>query len=110
VQHFSIRLIPPAPKDPPNTDHLECTPLPGTETAEKYGKVHFYVDRKLDLPVRVATVEKEGGNEITASFTNPKVNQGLAGSKLNLPELPGYSITEERLPPPQRPSARGKTH
>ena len=107
LRHFAVKLIRPGPKDPKNADHLECTPLPGTEMHEKYGKVHFYIDRKLDLPVCVKTVEKEEGNEISASFSKIRLNKGLAASRLNLPNL-DYPIKVERLPPPEKPFDKDK--
>jgi hypothetical protein len=98
VKHFTVKLIAPEPKDPPESDHLELSPLPGTEMNKKYEKVHFFIDRKQSLPSRVQTVEKESGDEITATFSNSKLNQGLPGSKLELPGLADYSISEDRLP------------
>ncbi len=96
-RHFTVKLVPPAPGDPTNSDHLECTPRPDTEMARKYDTVHFYIDRKLDLPVRVETMEKQEGNRIIASFTEVKVNPGLVASQLNLPELKDYKIQTEPL-------------
>lgn len=98
LRHFDVKLIPPAPKDPAASDHLELTPLPETEMDKKYEAVHFYIDRKQALPVKVQTVEKESGEEIIATFSNLKLNQGLPGSRLNLPALPDYAVTEDRLP------------
>ena len=98
LKQFTVKLIAPDPKDPPDSDHLELTPLPKTELDKKYEKIHFFIDRKEGLPARVQTVEKESGDEITATFAKLKLNQGLPGSKLELPNLPDYSITEDRLP------------
>lgn len=100
VRHFTIKLVAPAPADPPNSDHLECTPLPGTELDRRYGKVHFHIDRTLDVPVRVATVAKEDKQEIIASFSNVRLNKGMAASDVNLPSLPGYEVREEPLDEP----------
>jgi len=100
LKHFEVKLLPSKPSDPEHSDHLECTPRPGTELAKKYETVHFYIDRTLDLPVRVQTVEKEEGNEIIASFTKIKVNPGLVESQLNLPDLPDYSIDTVPLETP----------
>lgn len=100
LKHFDVKLVPSKPKDPEHSEHLECTPRPGTELAGKYETVHFYIDRTLDLPVRVQTVEKEEGNEIIASFTKIKVNPGLVESQLNLPDLPDYSVDTVPLKTP----------
>lgn len=100
LRHFAVKLVAPDPKDPPDTDHLECTPLPGTELARKYDTVHFWIDRKLEMPVKMKTVEKDEDQEITVAFSNPQINKGLAGSTLELPsaEVKDYSVTEDRLP------------
>ncbi|GMU21420.1 MAG: hypothetical protein AMXMBFR13_15130 [Phycisphaerae bacterium] len=98
LKNFEVRLVPRAESDPPGIIHLESTPRPGTEMAKKYDKVHFYIDPKLDLPIRVQTVEKQDGNEIIATFRDPQINTGLAGSRLELPALPEYSVSEDRLP------------
>ena len=100
VRHFTIKLVPAAPGDPPNTDHLECTPIPGTDMDRRYGKVHFIIDRTLDVPVRLTTVAKEDNQEISATFTNVKLNKGMAASEVNLPSLSGYQVTEEPLDGP----------
>lgn len=108
LRHFTIKLVPADPKDPPNTDHLECTPLPGTDMDRRYGKVHFLIDRTLDVPVRVTTVSKEDGQEISASFTNVQVNRGMAASEVNMPSLSGYEVREEPLSDPVPPPAKNQ--
>ncbi|MGQ9648943.1 MAG: LolA family protein [Phycisphaerae bacterium] len=105
VRHFTIKLVASGPSDPPNTDHLECTPLPGTDLDRRYGKVHFHIDRTLDVPVRVATVAKEDKQEIIASFSNVRLNKGMAASEVNLPNLPGYEVREEPMADPAFPPA-----
>lgn len=100
VRHFTIKLVAPGPQDPRNTDHLECTPLAGTDMDRRYGRVHFFIDRAMDVPVRVTTVAKEDNQEITASFTNVQVNKGMAAGEVGLPDLPGYEIREEPLGEP----------
>ena len=97
--HFTVKQIPPNPQDPPNSDHLACTPKPDTDMAERYETVHFWIDRQLDLPVRVQTVDKQEHKEVIAQFAQIQVNTGIAGSALNPPRPSDYAETEERLPP-----------
>jgi hypothetical protein len=92
LKHFSVVLVPSTPKDPPQTDHLACTPLPNTDLAKKYATVHFHIDKTLDLPVRVQTVEKEEGKEIIASFSSIKLNTGMVASQLDMPDMPDKQI------------------
>jgi len=89
---FSVALAPPGPKDPPQTDHLACTPLPNTDLAKKYATVHLYIDRTLDLPMRVQTVEKEEEKEIIASFSSIRLNTGMVTSQLDMPNMPDKQI------------------
>jgi len=100
LANFEVRLVEPGPKDPPGCDALECTPRPGTHLYDKYDTIRFYIDRTLALPVRVSTTEKQEGNRIIASFRDIKINPGLAAGALRLPELSGYQIDTEPLPPP----------
>jgi hypothetical protein len=104
LRNFTVRLVPSSPGDPKNTEHLECTPLPDTEMARRYGAVHFFIDRKQDIPVKVMTVEKEQGNEISATFANIRLNQGVDPDALKLPDL-GYTEQREMLPPEEPPPA-----
>ncbi|MHC4443456.1 MAG: hypothetical protein ACYTF1_00550 [Planctomycetota bacterium] len=111
LDHFTVKLIRPNPKkDPPDTDHLECTPLLGTELAKKFGTVHFYIHRKLDLPVCVRTVEKQEGVQVEASFLPDKIaiNKGLSADKLKHPEPRGYEISTHTLPPLDKRKATNK--
>ncbi len=112
LRQFAIKLAPPdAKNDPENTDHLVLSPLPSSDLSRRYDLVHFHVDRKSHLPVRVHTVEKEDKKEITASFKDIRLNSGVAASRLNLPkevsEPGGYSVIEERLGDKESPASPG---
>ncbi len=104
LKYFDVKLVSPTEKDPPNTVHLECTPKAGTDMAEKYGSVHFNIDKQLDLPVVVRTVEKTENVEVKAEFPADKIriNTGMAASELNLPELKGYQVDTVPLVGPEQ--------
>ena len=104
VKHFTIKLVASKKGDPPNTDHLVCTPKPRTELARKFKKVHFYVDKKLDLPTRVLTIAEGDEQETQVDFDPDKIrlNKGIADSKLTLPKLKDYKERTEPLPPPSK--------
>lgn len=99
LANFEVRRIEAPEGAPPNSDHIECTPLPGSPMADRYDAIHFSIDRALDLPVRVSTTEKQEGIQITALLNNVRINPGLAASALKLPELSDYQIDTEPLPP-----------
>jgi hypothetical protein len=102
LQNFDCKLIAPQPADPPSTDHVECTPKPGTDMADKYGKIDFYIDREMKLPVIVQTTEKTENVQVRAEFPakTVKINHDLAAGKLSLPELGSEYGTPEVIPLP----------
>ncbi len=99
LQNFAVKLVPPAPKDPPNSDHLECTPLPGTKLDKQYDTVHFWISRELDLPIKLTTVKRDEDQQISVEFKDVKLNKSLPGSQLEIPKeaTKDFSITENRL-------------
>ncbi len=110
LRQFDVTLVPPAKDDPKNADHLTCQPVAGTELAGKYKVIHFFIDRELDLPVRIRTVDTEG-NEILVGFPADKIvlNKAITGSRLNLPdETRKYSIQTEPLPPASADASASK--
>jgi hypothetical protein len=102
LKYFDVKLVPATDKDPAGSVHLECTPKPGTDMADKYGSVHFYIDKPSDMPVTVRTVEKGENVEVMAEFPPDKIklNTGIAASELNLPDLPSYQVDTVPLPAP----------
>lgn len=103
LRYFDVKLVPLQEGDPPRSVHLECTPKPETEMAEKYGSIHFHIDRELDLPVAVRTIEKGEHVEVSAEFpaNRIRINTGMPGSDLNLPELRNYQVDTVPLPAPE---------
>jgi hypothetical protein len=93
-KHFSVKLIEPQATDPANSYHVECTPKPGSDMEKRYGRIDFYIDKVLDLPVRVRTTEKGENVQVIADFPAPsiEVNKGLSGGDLNLPDLGEYQV------------------
>ncbi len=100
LDNFDCRLVPPGVGDPPNADHLECTPKPESDMARKYGKIDFFIDRELNLPVMVQTTEKAENVQVKAEFPvrSVQINRDLPGSALNLPDLGRDYGTPEVIP------------
>jgi hypothetical protein len=90
LRNFDVSLVPPAPSDPANTDHLECVPKPDSRMYRKYDKLEFFVSRDVNLPARIV-VTKKGGLEInTANFPDlsPKsINVGVPERELAPPPV-----------------------
>ena len=101
LNNFNVALIPPAANDPPNTDHLVCTPKPNSRLSNKYDRLEFFVRRDLHLPGRVIAIKK-GGLEInTADFpdlSTKSFNRGISGRDLAPPPAwKDYKEVVERL-------------
>ena len=103
LKHFVVELVAAKRGDPANCDHLKCVPRPASHLAEDYRELHFYVHRRIELPVRVVAHQKKDGKVITVDFKKMKLNTGLAGSRLELKRRDikaGWEWREEPLPPP----------
>ena len=107
LKNFDVTLAPPAEGDPEDTDHLICTPKPGTEIARDYSKLEFHVSRKTNLPVRIVATEVSDKKVIrvtTAVFTKVEIDSGLTDKDFAAPaEWKKYSVIEEPLAKPQPP-------
>ncbi len=85
--------------DPRNTDHLHCVPLPNTALAGKYSRVEIYVDRALELPVRVVSERVKDGNLIEVDFRDIDVRQAPDGSRFRVEEPKDFEVSVEPLSP-----------
>ncbi|RJP33699.1 MAG: hypothetical protein C4547_11865 [Phycisphaerales bacterium] len=68
LKHFEVKLVPPKPADPENTDHLVCTPREGSPLARRYERLEFFVLRDLHLPRRILSIENGGYRTVVANF------------------------------------------
>ncbi len=68
LKHFEVRLVPPKPADPENTDHLVCTPREGSPLARRYERLEFFVLKDLHLPRRIISIENGGYRAVEANF------------------------------------------
>lgn len=118
LREFEVRRIEPAADDPPETDHLELTPRPGTETGRTYKRIHFWIagsGAEAGLPVRVRATKVDGAgranSHITVTFRNARINEGFAPSVFRIEKPAGYDETVEPLPPqePGRPPAASES-
>lgn len=86
--------------DPPGSLHLHCVPRPKTAMSEKYSRVEIYVDRRLDLPIRIVSERLSDGNRIEVDFKGIDTNDAPAGSRFTIGRVPeDFTTTVEPLPP-----------
>ncbi len=108
IENFLITLLPPRPDDPPNTDHLHCEPRPESEFAPEYRRVDMFIDKKLELPVRIEIERKSDDSVIDARFENLDPAAAPAESRFQIETPPGkdWNVDVQPLPsaaPPAKP-------
>jgi hypothetical protein len=97
LREFDVRLEKLDVGDPPGSDHLKCVPRPNTELAARYSRVEIFVDRRLELPVRIVTERVRDGNRIEVDFKKIDVNEAPAGSWFDIEEPEDFVVTVEPL-------------
>jgi hypothetical protein len=105
LEHFDVTLVPRSPKDPPGTEHLRLIPHKDSPMAEKYVELHFYIDPKIDLPVRVVSHQRRPGSTevdeiVTVTFKDIRINPPVPDGILSIEKPTGkeWHISEEPLP------------
>jgi hypothetical protein len=81
LRNFDVTLVPPAPGDPPGTDHLVCAPKPDSAMYRKYDKLEFFVRKDIHLPSRVVVTKNEGLEINTVDFPDLSAGSINAGVK-----------------------------
>ncbi|GJM25210.1 MAG: hypothetical protein DHS20C16_16250 [Phycisphaerae bacterium] len=105
LKNFAVKLIPPQPGDPEDCDHLLCKPREESILARDYGRLDYYVSRKLNLPLRILVEDAPGTNLKVADFkdlTEKSINLKLPDGAFVLPKETDeyHKTTEPRRPPP----------
>jgi len=100
LKQFTVTLRPFELGDPLHSTHLHCVPKSHTALGRKYTRVEIYVDKRLDLPIRIVSERVSDGNRIEVDFKAIDTNDAPAGSRFQIVVPPGYDRTEEPLPPP----------
>ncbi len=101
LQRFDVSLVEAQPGDPPDSDHLVCTPKPNTRMASKFRKLEFHVGRAAHLPTRIKAVSADGYKVTTADFpdlSEKSVNPNLKDADFAEPgQWKKYKRTQEKL-------------
>lgn len=99
LRHFTVQYVPPAPTDPPETDHLRCIPREDSPLYDDYRQLDFFIDRRTDLPVRVVADQRRDDNRVTVDLADLQLNQGLPPSHFEIPDTVRWIVETEPLPP-----------
>lgn len=110
LDKFDVTYVAPAKGDPENSVHLKLIPKPTSgDIQDKYEDMHFYIDKKIDLPVKVVAKQKDD-KTITVFFRDIRTNSGIVGSTfvLQLPkDDPTWEEHVESLTP-ETPPGQGE--
>ena len=81
LRNFEVALAAASPSDPPETDHLVCTPKADSRFRAKYDRMEFFVRRGLDLPTRISITRNKGLETTVADFPGLDTSSINAGVK-----------------------------
>jgi outer membrane lipoprotein-sorting protein len=100
-ESFDVAAAPPAADDPAGTIHLKLTPRPQTDLARKFSSIDVWVDRGLEMPVRIETQgAANDGTDRQTDLRNLRVNPQppLADAVFALPAIDkAWSVTQQPL-------------
>lgn len=88
-KNFDVTRIAPAKDDPAGTIHLKLDPKKGTALAAKFKSLDIWVDQKLQMPVRIDTLDAAGTEQRRTDLTDIKINPpgGLKDAEFQLPPI-----------------------
>lgn len=94
---FKVTLKPFEPSDPPGSHHLHCIPQANSDLADKYNWVDIFVDKTLDLPVRIVSERVSDENRIQVDFKAIDTHAAPAGSRFQIETPSDFTVTVEPL-------------
>jgi hypothetical protein len=97
LRNFTLSLAKFELGDPRNTTHLHCIPRPGTDLASKYTRVEMYINRSLELPVRIVSESLKDGSRTEVDFSDIDIGAAPAGSRFQVEVPPGFEKRVETL-------------
>ena len=116
VREFDVTLVPPGKGDPADTDHLKLVPRVGTQIADTYRQLDFWIAREGPLdgfPLKVLAAKLKGTGQldsyITTEFTGAQLNTGLKAELFEIKTPTGYHEDMERLEDISEPTEKAAT-
>jgi hypothetical protein len=107
LTNFEVTLEEPKPGDPPDTVHLSCVPLPGTQMADSHKRLDFFISQKgatKDLPIRLID-HRKGQKRDTIDFAEARLNSSVPGSRFSYAKPKasgGWQVFEDDTLPPKQ--------
>jgi len=98
LKNFQITRGSPGPGDPADADVLVCIPREESELHERFKKVLFFIDRKLELPVRIRAERRQDTTTEQVTFDKLEVNTAMPASSFEIEIPKDYLSTTEPLP------------
>jgi len=92
-KEFDIELVKPSSAGKDDRIQLHLTVKPDSAYEEDYRAIDFWIDKKLNLPVRVDAVTTED-DIYRIRFLKTKVNQGIADSVFEIEVPAGFAAPE----------------
>ncbi len=96
LDNFDVKLVHNDEHSIANTIHLILIPKAKSKFNKKYKRIEFWIDNKLNLPVKVVALDRHS-NLITVRFDKIKVNIKLTDNQLWVPVPKGYAYQKEPI-------------
>jgi hypothetical protein len=109
LENFKVTLEKFTLGDPRGSEHLHCVPLGNTELSRRYSRVEIFVDKSLELPVRIVSENIKDDSRIEVDFKNIDINDAPAASRFVIDQPKGYAVTEDPLDDGAAPSVHQET-
>jgi len=81
---FEVKKVAPAQDDPAGTVHVQLTPKPSSQFADRFATIDFWVDPSSRMPVRIVTMDPNGTTQRTTELKDVKVNANLGEKDFQL--------------------------
>lgn len=106
VDEFVVTWVERVADDPNETAHLRLVPREDTQTAQRYGEIHFWVRTEgplSGLPMQVKASKKSGAGRIdshlTLTFSDVALNEKIDADVFEIRTPPGWQEQVEPLEP-----------
>ena len=84
---FDVKKLDLAKDDPAGTIHVQLIPKSGSQFANKFKTIDFWVDPANQMPVRIVTIDPNETTTRTTELKEVKINSNLSGSDFELPKI-----------------------